>query len=351
MDIPRRFIFIMCGLLVLGAPTAVADDVTITYKVDYGEPGTPIRHKYISPGKAEAWSGPDYGFITDSAGKKTRIDHATWRYTETTEQEEEEAFRLLRRLPSHSRGPPLKSNSVTFQKLPDHRTIAGLECDHYLVTTRRQWDDPGAAPRIVVNRHDYWLVPDLHIETARARSFEMGARILQDAPQGVIEDVLSKGLVLAETWSVDDRIFGSEEAIEFKIGAIDPSVFRPPLYYTKVESLSASTIRANKDVEFSEVGTCGQTLFIAVGTDNDENAAWDATKKAWRSCVAERLGEKWTVVQRAQKQCYPRQEKMTISRIVAHGTEIVPCGPPVGDPQGKWVCHLDAVPCTAPNAP
>ena len=348
MVTPRRFIFafLMCGLFVLGAPTAVADDVTITYKVDYGERGTPIRHKYISLGKAEAWSGPDYGFITESAGKNTRIDHGTWQYTETTQQEEEEAFRLTRRLPSHS--APLKSNSVTFQKLPDHRTIVGLECDHYVVTTRKQYDD--AKPRIVVNRHDYWLVPDLHLETARARSFETGARILEDAPQGVIEDVLSKGLVLAETWSVDDHIFGTEEAIEFKIGTVDPSVFRPPLFYIKVESLSASMIRANKDVEYSEVGTCGQTLFIAAGTDNDEDVAWDATKKAWRSCVTERLGEKWTVVQSAQKQCYPRQEKMmAISRIVMQGTEIVPCGPPVGDPQGKWVCHLDAVPCTAPG--
>jgi hypothetical protein len=351
MRIPRRVVSVMCGLLlVLGASTAVGDDVTITYKVAYGERGTPIRHKYISLGRAEAWSGPDYGFITESTGKKTRIDHTTWQYTETTQQEEDEAFRLLQRLPSHS--TPLKSSSVTFQKLPDHRRVAGLECDHYVVTTRRQWDDPGAEPRIVVNRHDYWIAPDLHLETARARSFEMGAGILQDAPQGVVEDVLSKGLVLAETWSVDDRIFRSEEAIEFKIGAIDPSVFRPSLFYSKVESLSASLIRANAGVEYSEVGACTQTLFIAVGTDNDENIAWDTTKKAWRSCVTERLGEKWTVVQKSQKQCYPRQEKtVALSRIVAQGTEIVSCGSPRGDPQGKWICHLDAVPCTAPGPP
>src|SRR5262249_14234606 len=118
MVIPRRFIFVfvMCGLFVFGAPTAVADDVTITYKVNYHERGTAIRHKYISPGKAEAWSGPDYGFITESTGKKTRIDHARWQYTETTEQEEEEAFRLTQRLPNYSRSAPLKSNSVTFQK-------------------------------------------------------------------------------------------------------------------------------------------------------------------------------------------------------------------------------------------
>ena len=169
MGIPRLVVFVICGLLILGAPTAVSDDVTITYKVTYGERGSPIRHKYISLGRTEAWSGPDYGFITNSTGKMTRIDHASWQYTETTEQEEDAASQLLQRLPNHSTPrTQLKSNSVTFQKLPDRRKIADLECEHYVVTTRRQWDDE-PKPRIVVNRHDYWIAPDLHLETARAR--------------------------------------------------------------------------------------------------------------------------------------------------------------------------------------
>ena len=348
MGIPRGVIFVICILPVLGAPTAVADDVTITYKVTYGARGSPIRYKYISLGRAEAWSGPDYSFITDSTGKITRIDHASWHYTETTDEEREAATQLLRRRPNHS--TPLKINTTTFQKLPDRRKIADLECEHYVVTTRRQWDDE-PKPRIVVNRHDYWIAPDLHLETARARDFEMGARILQDAPSDVINDVLSKGLVLAETWSVDDRVIHSEEAIEFKIGAIDPSVFTAPLFYTKVESVSASIIQANAGVEYSPIGACSRTLFFAVGGDNDEDVAWDATKKAWRSCVTERLGEKWTVVQGMKKQCYPRQKNMAYTRIVDQGTEIVSCGQPGGDPQGKWVCHLDAVPCTAPSTP
>ena len=166
MGIPRGVIFVICILPVLGAPTAVADDVTITYKVTYGARGSPIRYKYISLGRAEAWSGPDYSFITDSTGKITRIDHASWHYTETTDEEGEAATQLLRRRPNHS--TPLKINTTTFQKLPDRRKIADLECEHYVVTTRRQWDDE-PKPRIVVNRHDYWIAPDLHLETARAR--------------------------------------------------------------------------------------------------------------------------------------------------------------------------------------
>jgi hypothetical protein len=81
----------------------------------------------------------------------------------------------------------------------------------------------------VVNRHDYWIAPDLHLETVRARMFEAGARILQDAPSDVFKDVLGKGLVLADIGSVNDQFVGSEEAIEFKAGPVDPSVFSPPL--------------------------------------------------------------------------------------------------------------------------
>ena len=95
MGIPARVVVLTSGLLVLCAPLAIAEDVTITSKVTYGERGAPIRHQYISPGRAEAWSGPDYGFITDSTGKMTRIDHARGQYTETTEQEENAALQLL----------------------------------------------------------------------------------------------------------------------------------------------------------------------------------------------------------------------------------------------------------------
>ena len=97
MAIPARVVVLASSLLMFGAPHAAADDVTITYKVNYGENGTPIRTKYISPDRAEAWSGPDYSFITDSTGKKTRIDHARAEYTETTEQEENAALVQLRR--------------------------------------------------------------------------------------------------------------------------------------------------------------------------------------------------------------------------------------------------------------
>jgi hypothetical protein len=349
MGIPARVVAITSGLLVLCAPLALAEDVTISYKITYGERGAPIRHKYISPGRAEAWSGPDYGFITDSTGKMTRIDHARGQYTETTEQEENAALQLLQRIPT-SKDPPL-SNSVSFEKEPDRRTIAGLECEHYVVTTRSRFGDARPEPSIVVNRHDYWVAPDLHLETVRARMFESGARILQNVPSDVMKDVLSKGLVLAETWSVDDRIVDSEEAIEFKTGPIDPSVFSAPLGYTKVESVSAAIIRANADVEYSAVGNCRQIVFTAAGADNDEDVAWDATKKAWRSCVTERLGEKWTVIRAAKKQCFPRENKMAWARVVLHGTEIVTCGQTGGDPKGKWFCHLDAQPCTAPTTP
>jgi hypothetical protein len=115
---------------------AAAEDFTIVYNVTHVEGGTQLSYKYISPGRAEAWSGPDYGFITDSTGKMTRIDHATWEYTETTEQEDEAAQRagLQRRI---DRDTPAHS-SASLEKVPGRRTIAGYDCDHYAATIRTQ---------------------------------------------------------------------------------------------------------------------------------------------------------------------------------------------------------------------
>jgi hypothetical protein len=82
-----------------------------------------------------------------------------------------------------------------------------------------------------------------------------------------------------------------------------------------------------------------------------KNVAWDETKKAWRSCVTERLGEKWAVIRAAKKQCVPRKDRMAWTSFVAQGTEFVTRGQIGGDPQGKWFCHLDAPPCTAATTP
>jgi len=45
MGIPARVVAITSGLLVLCAPLALAEDVTISYEVTYGERGAPIRHQ------------------------------------------------------------------------------------------------------------------------------------------------------------------------------------------------------------------------------------------------------------------------------------------------------------------
>jgi hypothetical protein len=94
MRIPTRTAAVACGLFLFSALPA-AEDFTIVYNVTQHEGGTQLHYKYISPGRAEAWSGPDYGFITGSTGKMTRIDHGRWEYTETTAQEDEAAQRAV----------------------------------------------------------------------------------------------------------------------------------------------------------------------------------------------------------------------------------------------------------------
>jgi hypothetical protein len=345
MRIPTRAVFVAFGLLLCSMLPA-ADDVTIVYNVTQHEGGAQLHYKYISPGRAEAWSGPDYGFITDSTGKMTRIDHGTWEYTETTKQEDEAAQRAMLRRPI-DRGTPAES-SASLEKVPGRRTIAGYDCDHYVATIRTQWND-GRPDPVVVNTDDYWIVPDLHLETVRARMFEMGARILQ--AENTVKEVLGKGLVLADIWSVNGRWIRSEEAIEVRNGSIDQSVFAPPALYRKVESLAAKLIRANADAEFSAVGACSHTRFMAVGGDDDKDVAWDAAKRAWRSCVTGRLGEKWTFTNAATKRCFPREKSVIYATVMLQGMEMVTCDQVGGDPKGKWSCDYDAVACTAPAAP
>jgi hypothetical protein len=346
MRIPTRAVSVTCSLFLCGALPAAAD-VTIVYNVTQNEGGPQLHYKYISPGRAEAWSGSDYGFITDSTGKMTRIDHGKWEYTETTAQEDEAADRavLQRRI---SRVPA--DSSASLKKVPGRWTIAGYDCDHYVATIRTQWNDGRPQP-VVVNTHDYWIVPDLHLETVRARMFEMGARILQ--AEDTMKEVLGKGLVLADIWSVNGRWVGSEEAIEIRNGSIAPSVFAPPAGYAKVESLAAELIREsanNANEELPAVGACSDTLFRAAGGDDDKDVAWDAAKRAWRSCVTRRLGEKWTFTNVARKRCYPREKSVAYMIFTLQGMETVACDQFGGDPKGKWSCYYDAVACTAPAA-
>jgi hypothetical protein len=346
MRIPTRAISVVYSLLLCGALPAAAEDITIVYNVTRLHDGQQLGYKYISSGLAEAWSGPDYGFITDSMGTMTRIDHTMREYTVTTEQEDEAATRavLRRRI---DRGTPGES-SVSFEKVPGRRTIAGYDCDHYVATIRTQWNDGRAEP-VVVNTHDYWIVPDLHLETVKARMHEMGARILQ--AENTVKKALDKGLVLADIWSVNGHWVGSEEAIEVWQGQIDPSVFAPPAGYAKVESLASKLIRAGADVEHSAVGACGHTLFMAVGMDDDRDVAWDIAKRAWRSCVTGRLGEKWAFTAVATKRCFPREESRAYTMVIPQGTEVVRCDQSGGDLNGKWSCHYAAVACTEDAAP
>jgi hypothetical protein len=346
MRIPTYAISAACGLSLCGALPAAAEDITIVYNVARHEHDQQLGYKYISPGRAEAWSGPDYGVITDSTGKVTRIDHAKREYTETTEQENEAASRAVSRRPIYRDTPP--DRWFSFEKVPGRRMIAGYDCEHYVATAHEQWNDGRPQP-VVVNTHDYWIVPGLHVETIKARMHEVGARILQ--VENTVKEALDRGLVLADIWSVNGHWVGSEEAVEVRNGPIDPSVFAPPAGYAKVESSAARLIRSSADVEYSAVGACSHTQLSAVGRDDDKDVAWDVAKRAWRSCVTARLGEKWAFTAVATKRCFPRETSGAYAMMIAPGTETVTCDQPGGDPNGKWLCHYVALACTAAEAP
>jgi len=337
---------VTCGLFVCSTLPAAAEDVTITFRVTYRENNPSIRYKYISPGMAEAWSGPDYGFISEATGKMIRIDHERREYYETTEQEGLAAVRLLLRRGIHR--PPLISYSVSVEKLSDGRKIAGHDCEHYVMTTRSQ--DGDRTEPVIVNTHDYWIATDLpylDLETFQARQFEMPARILQQGPTQMLKMLLNKGLILAETWSTANGRSYSEEAIDVNNESIDPSVFSAPAGYAEVESPNARTIRQNANVQLPSAGVCSPIPYMAVGGGDDEDAAWDATKKAWRGCVTESFGEGWTFATSAKKQCHPRENAVDAPQ----GTRTFACKQFGGDPNGKWTCRYEGVACKALELP
>jgi len=123
MRIPTCAVSVACSLFVCDALPAAAD-VTIVYNVTQDEGSTHRGYKYISPGRAEAWSGPDYGFITDSTGKMTRIDHGRWEYTETTQQEDEAAQRAVMKQRTNRDTPADTSTSLKKSaRTPDDRRV------------------------------------------------------------------------------------------------------------------------------------------------------------------------------------------------------------------------------------
>jgi hypothetical protein len=140
------------------------------------------------------------------------------------------------------KSPPLQSDareSASLQKLPDRRTVAGYDCEHYVVTLTYSLDGKVMG----VATYNHWVAPDLRDPSlAASNSFAPQIKSLWSEYIRVTREMEEKGLQLASAMTASG-VDISSEAIEVKKGLIDPSVFLVPAGYTKVESPAARRIR------------------------------------------------------------------------------------------------------------
>src|ERR1700730_13887309 len=159
MNIPKVAFAVACGLSVWATAPAFAEDLTIVYKATDGVGSTSA--KYLSSMRTRDDRGPyttslnkvlsPYSNIVDMIlGKDITIDHQKKEYWEETPQESEALTQLAKQqlekqtaklketyAKMGEKPPPFQEDtteSAALEKLSDHRTIAGYDCEHYVIT-------------------------------------------------------------------------------------------------------------------------------------------------------------------------------------------------------------------------
>jgi hypothetical protein len=269
-----KFVFaVACVLSVFATLPAVAEDLTIVYKDTVPVSGTSIQ--YLSSTRTRH-DHDQYANIADMVrGRNITIDHQKKEYYEDTAQEMEAAARLTQQRlekmktelkEKYAKMPPElwdkmspevrkvihaslaeRRESASLEKVSDHRTIAGYDCEHYVITLTHLLDGNVAT----ISKYDHWVAPDLR-NPSRAGSDWLAAPkngALSSDLFRVTEEMADKGLSLASTMTFsspetsNSPTIVSREAIKVKKGPIDPSVFMVPARYTKVESPAARHMR------------------------------------------------------------------------------------------------------------
>jgi hypothetical protein len=264
MNIPKFAFAAACGLSMWAAVPAFAEDLTLIFKATDGVSGPSAR--YLSSMRTRSDHGPHtlsvgkvagpFSNVVDMVlGKYITIDHQKKEYYEDTAQELEASTRLAKQqlkkttadlkemYAKTGKKPPLLPSdareSASLDKLPDHRTIAGYDCEHYVITLTHSLDDKVVS----VATYNYWIAPGLRDPSQTASdSFASQTEGSGSEYLRVAREMEDKGLPLA--WAMTaPGLERSSEAIDVKIGPIDPSIFLVPAGYTKVESPVTSRIR------------------------------------------------------------------------------------------------------------
>jgi hypothetical protein len=170
--------FAACGLALLAAIPAAAEDLTIAlgYPRTADPLGRGVTTLFISPNDVRYrtrnyYQGNQDWVFNVASGRLVIIDHDRERYAESDAEEREEVRRLEREEAETRRLPGLHDGKIEMQAIPpghpgkffvekgsETRQYAGYECEQYVIST-----DDAAGPQ-EPNRRDlavWWVTGDL----------------------------------------------------------------------------------------------------------------------------------------------------------------------------------------------
>jgi hypothetical protein len=288
--------FAACGLALLAAIPAAAEDLTIAlgYSRTVDRWGRGVTTLFISPNDVRYRTRNYYQGNMDwvfnvASGRLVMIDHDGKQYAESDVEEREEVRRLEREEAETRRWPDLRDGKIEMRALPpvhpgkfvvekgsETRQYAGYECEQYVIST-----DAAAGPQ-EPNRRDrmavWWVTGDL--QAPAFFKFQDAVLEEEDAPDiftwrlawaQVYDELKRKGLFplggqppvgesSAPTYGALDMLFRptSWGAAWIRKEPIDPAVFAIvskdsilsavlPASYKKIPSLVERRIARLKD--------------------------------------------------------------------------------------------------------
>ena len=232
--------------LVAAAIPLAAEDLTIVAKHSRGEDPPSITTSYITDSKIRMASGEGNESIVDLAtGTITILDNKKKEYSILTKQDLEAAAQSMKDMESRMQNLPPEirekmagamgsvAQGITVEKGQGSRTIAGFNCDNWVVTL---------GPN---SRQEHCITTQLQFPPAAfdgmkafADSMRVGPMRNMSAVWDKFKDMRGYPLATKFTMTMMGRtIVTNTEVTEVKRGPVAPSAFEVPADYKKVDSV------------------------------------------------------------------------------------------------------------------
>lgn len=230
----RRALSIVITLF-LGLPALLAAEDLIVYSTVTVGKKTTQSTQVITEDKVRAADGVTETIFEIDSGKMIFIDHKKEEYYETSMEEMEAQFaeidRQLGSNPMMRRMLAGKDQDAKLERGNQPRTIAGYECDHYILTL-------GKGLRMEIWATQELAVPSTYFEARKLSYAAMG-------PAGTRFNKMLEEMQKIEGFPLASDVFvkmmgmkseSQTEATEVKLGPVDASVFDVPAGYSRGKS-------------------------------------------------------------------------------------------------------------------